>query len=171
MKKILLFAFTLCSMSLFAQGSLEKGNAQLNAGFGLSTWGVPIYVGVDYAVHEDITVGGKVSYRNYSHRFANERYRQSLTTIGVNGNYHFNRIFELPSQWDLYAGITLGYYVWSDVRWSNNNGIATYGGEASGIGAGLQVGGRYFFNDRFAVNLEAGAGTGTGLDLGITYKF
>lgn len=156
-------------MSVFAQGSLEKGKAQLNAGLGLSTWGVPVYVGFDYAVHEAITVGAKLSYRNYSTRYFNDRYRQSLTIIGVNGNYHFNQLLDLPSQWDLYGGLTIGYWIWSDVKWNNNN-VTTFGGEASGIGAGIQVGGRYFFTERFGVNLEAGGGTGAGLDFGITYK-
>lgn len=169
MKRFLVFAFVLCSASLFAQGSLEKGKAQVNAGIGLSTWGVPIYAAFDVGVHESITVGGKFSYRNYGHRYAGYKYSQSLTTIGVNGNYHFNQLLELPSEWDLYAGLTLGYYIWSDVKWSDGNNVV-YGGEASGLGADVQVGARYFFNDRFAVNLELGGGTGSGVNFGITYK-
>jgi hypothetical protein len=169
MKHILIIVFTLCITSAMAQGSLEKGRAQFNAGLGFSTWGVPIYVGADFGVHEDITVGGKVSYRNYSNRFGNDRYSQSLTFIGANGNYHFNRLLTLPSEWDFYAGLTLGYYVWSNVKW-NNSSQATFGGEASGIGADLQIGGRYFFNDKFGVNLEVGGGTGAGGSLGVTIK-
>jgi outer membrane immunogenic protein len=169
MKQTLIIVFTLCLTSAMAQGSLEKGKAQLNAGFGFSTWGVPIYVGVDFGVHEDITVGGQLSYRNYAHSYVGDRYSQSLTVIGVNGNYHFNRILELPSEFDLYAGVTLGYYVWSDVRWKNNNQVV-YGGEASGLGADIQVGGRYFFNDHFGINLELGGGTGAAGRFGITYK-
>jgi hypothetical protein len=169
MKHILIIIFTLCLTSAMAQGSLEKGKAQFNAGLGFSTWGVPVYVGFDVAVHEDITIGGRFSYRNYSHRYGGDRYSQSLSVIGFNGNYHFNRLLTLPSEWDVYAGATLGYYVWSDVKWRNSS-QTTFGGEASGIGADIQIGTRYFFNDRFGVNLEFGGGTGAGGSLGITLK-
>ena len=170
MKQGLIIIFTLCLTSAMAQGSLDKGKAQFNAGLGFSTWGVPIYVGADFGVHEDITIGGRLSYRNNSERYGGYKYSQSLTVIGVNGNYHFNRLLKLPSEWDFYAGLTLGYYVWSDVKWTGNNGQVVYGGEASGVGADIQIGGRYYFNERFGVNLELGGGTGAGGSLGITYK-
>ena len=171
MKRFLVFAFVLCSASLFAQGSLEKGKAQINAGIGVTTWGVPIYAGFDVGVHEWITVGGKVSYRSYGGgRFGGVRYKQSLTTIGANGNFHFNELLDLPSKWDLYAGLSLGYYIWSDVRWNDGNNTYVYGGEASGLGAEVQAGARYFFTDKFGVNAELGGGTGTGLTFGVTIK-
>ncbi len=169
MKHFFIILFSLCLSSVFAQGSLEKGKAQINAGFGVSGWGVPVYAGVDFAVHESITVGGNISYRNNSESYSGNKYSQSLTVINFNGNYHFNKLLELPDPWDLYAGATLGYYVWSDVKWNNGNGVV-YGGESSGIGAGIQIGGRYFFTDKFGVNLELGGGTGTGASLGVTFK-
>ena len=169
MKRLLVIAFVLFSASLFAQGSLEKGKAQINAGIGVTTWGVPIYAGFDVGVHEWITVGGKVSYRNYGGgRYLGDRYRQTLIFIGANGNFHFNELLDLPSQWDLYAGLSLGYYVWGDPRY---DGVAyDYYGQSSTIGAEVQAGARYFFNDRFGVNAELGGGTGTGLAFGVTIK-
>ncbi len=49
MKKILLLTLLLsgCMLS-YAQGSLSVGRSQLNAGFGFSDWGVPVYLGLDY---------------------------------------------------------------------------------------------------------------------------
>lgn len=170
MKHFLIVAFTLCLTSAFAQGSLEKGKAQIDAGFGVSGWGIPIYVGADYAVHESITIGGNLSYRQNSESYIGSRYRQSLTVISVNGNYHFNKLLELPSPWDLYAGVSLGYYVWSDVKWKDGNGTTYYGGESSGVGANIQIGGRYFFTDKFGVNLELGGGTGSAVNMGVTIK-
>jgi hypothetical protein len=172
MKRVIfiLFFVTVATVATLAQGTLGKGGAQLNAGLGFSTWGVPIYVGADFGVHEAVSVGPVISYRKYSDRFSGFKFSQSLTIIGFNGNYHFNELLKLPSEWNIYAGLTLGYYVWSDVKW-NNSSFDTFDGEASGIGLTAQVGARYFFSDNFGVNLEFGGGTGSGGNFGITYKF
>jgi outer membrane immunogenic protein len=145
----------------FAQGTLDKGAAQLNAGFGFSNWGTPIYVGADFGVHEDITIGPRLSYRNYGYNYFGTRYRQSLTVLSFNGNYHFNRILGIAPEWDIYAGLTLSYYIWSD---------SEFGGQASGMGLDAQIGARYFFSDKVGLNLEFGGGTGTGGLFGITIK-
>jgi hypothetical protein len=162
MKKGIFFAaFLLASIASYAQGSLAKGGKQLNAGFGFSNYGTPVYLGVDFGVGESFTVGPRFSYRNYGYNFGGSRYSQSLMVISFNGNYHFNKLIELPSEWDLYAGLTIGYYIWSS---------ADFGGQASGVGLDGQIGARYFFSDRFGLNLEFGGGTGTGGLFGITYK-
>ncbi|WP_366185107.1 hypothetical protein [Flavobacterium ovatum] len=42
---------------------------------------------------------------------------------------------------------------------------------AENLGLGLQIGGRYFFTDRFGINLQFGGGNVTsGGKIGITYK-
>jgi outer membrane immunogenic protein len=136
----------------------------------LKSWGTPVYLGVDFGVHEAITIGPRISYRKRSDSYAGFDYSQSLTVISFNGNYHFNQLLTLPDPWDLYAGLTLGYYVWSDVKWDNSS-ISGKAGESSGIGLDAQIGARYFFSDKFALNLEFGGGTGSGGSFGITYKF
>lgn len=153
-----------CVFVSHAQAPLGKGGKQFNAGFGLSNYGLPLYIGADFGVHPDITIGPVVSYRGYSDRYFGREYNLSLTTIGFNGNYHFNRILEIPSEFDFYAGLTLSYYIWS----SPNAYRGTLG---SGLGLDAQVGGRYFFTKRFAANLEVGGGTAAGGRLGITYIF
>jgi outer membrane protein W len=171
MKKIfVVFLLTLAATAGYAQGTLGKGGKQLNAGLGFSSWGTPVYVGVDFGVHEAITVGPRISYRKYDDNFGGFKYSQTLTVISFNGNYHFNQLLQLPGPWDVYAGLTLGYYIWSDAEFENN-GINGEAGEGSGLGLELQVGGRYFFSDNFGVNLELGGGTGSGGSIGITYKF
>jgi outer membrane immunogenic protein len=172
MKKLVLIGlFTAFAVvGSFAQGTLGKGGKQLNAGLGFSSWGVPVYVGLDFGVHESITIGPKFSYRKYSENYAGLKYSQSLAVLGFNGNYHFNKLINLDSKWDLYAGLTLGYYIWSDVKWSNNS-FDGYDGKGSGVGLDAQIGVRYFFNDKFGLNLELGGGTGSGGSFGITYKF
>lgn len=166
MKKIastsLIFLF--CISALFAQAPLPKGGKQLNAGFGFSNFGVPIYLGVDFGIHPEVSVGPQVSYRNFSDNVVGSSFDLSLTTIGFNGNYHFNKILDIASDFDFYAGVTMGYYIWSSP--SNYGGTRT-----SGLGLDAQIGGRYFFSDVFGVNLEFGGGTASGGKFGITYIF
>jgi len=166
--KLVVVFIVLASTFSFAQGTLGKGGKQFNAGVGFSDWGVPIYAGFDFGVHESITIGPRASFRNYVYSRSSYEYRQSLTVLSFNGNYHFNKLMNLTSPWDFYAGLTLGYYYWSDVKSSSG---AYYVGKSSTLGLDAQVGGRYFFNNDFAINLEFGGGTGTGGSFGITYKF
>lgn len=156
---MMLFAAT----AAFAQAPPGKGGSQFNAGLGFSSWGVPIYIGADFGVHEDITIGPKVSYRNYNYNAAGADWDQSLLVIAFNGNYHFNRLLNIPSQWNFYAGVTLGYYLWSDLDEYND-------AQSSSLGFDAQIGGRYFFNDKIGVNLEFGGGTAAGGSFGITVK-
>jgi len=163
MKKLsFVFAFMLFTvLTIHAQAPLGKGGSQLNAGFGFSGYGVPIYAGVDFGVSKDITLGIEGSFRSYS------EYWGSATVFGFLGNfnYHFNTIMEIPSAWDFYGGFNLGFYSWSfpnDYHGSGN----------SGLGLGLQVGGRYFFTNKFGINLEFGGGNRiSGGKIGITYRF
>lgn len=145
-----------------AQAPLEKGGIQFNAGLGTSGWGTPVYVGVDYGIANDITLGAEGSYRSYNQT----GFKSSIIGLQVNGNYHFNKILSIPSKWDFYAGASGNYYIWkTDFEYE-------YLAEASGFGIGFQVGGRYFFSKSFGVNLEGGSGNSTtGGKLGITYKF
>lgn len=160
---LVIISFSLINLS--AQAPLGKGGRQLNAGLGFSDWGVPIYCGVDFGVHPDITLGIEGSLRSYSDNWGNHSYSHTIFGFSGNGNYHFNKVLEIPSNWDFYAGLNLGFYIWSST--------AGYGGSgSSGLGLGLQVGGRYFINNKFGLNLEFGGGNAfSGGKFGITYRF
>jgi outer membrane immunogenic protein len=151
------------AMTLNAQCPLKKGEHQFNAGLGFSGWGVPIYAGIDFGVFNDITAGIEASFRSYNENIDGYRYTSSVFGIAGTGNYHFNTVLEIPKKWDFYAGITLGYYSWvlpSDYPGNNS----------SGFGLGAQIGGRYYFNRNFGLNLELGGGSGfSGGKIGITY--
>tara|TARA_R110002051_G_scaffold70772_1_gene127506 strand:+ start:68199 stop:68708 length:510 start_codon:yes stop_codon:yes gene_type:complete len=168
MKKItLLLAFFTIGFT-FAQAPLEQGSLQANAGVGASGWGIPVYAGLEFGVAPNITVGGELSYQAYNHAsgFSGD-YKSSIFGITGNGNYHFNEVFNIPSQWDVYAGANLTYYSWST---KINGSTVDYSG-ADNFGLGLQVGGRYFFNDKFAINAQVGGGNiVSGGRVGITYK-
>jgi len=158
---IILFLTSTIVLSVEAQ---EKPGAQLNAGFGLSSWGIPIYAGADFGVAPDVTVGFEGSFRSYDQNY-NGVNASTIIGIAGNGNYHFNRLLKIPPKFDFYAGMNLGFYFWSTPR--NYPGSGT-----SGIGLGAQVGGRYFFTRNFGLNLEFGGGNAfAGGKFGITYRF
>jgi len=160
---IALFIFSVFTVE--AQVPLGKGGAQLNAGFGFSDWGVPIYVGADFGVGKDFTLGIEGSFRSYSDYWAGGSYSHTIFGFLGNANYHFNTIMSIPSNWDFYAGLNLGFYAWS-------SSAGYHGSGSSGLGLGLQVGGRYFFTDKFGINLEFEGGNSiSGGKIGITYRF
>jgi len=150
---------------LNAQAPLERGRKQLNAGVGLSGWGVPVYVGMDFGTGKNFTMGFEGSFRSYDQNFTGTKYNSSIFGISGNFNYHFNQVFEIPSNWDLYAGLNLGFYFWSYPSDYPDKHV-------SPLGLGGQIGGRYFFSNNFGLNLELGGGNAfSGGKFGITYKF
>ena len=178
-KTLAVLGLFLATATASAQG-LGQNKAQINGGVGLSGLGIPVYLGVDYGIARDFTIGAEVSYssKKVSNGYFEDRY--SIFGFGVNGNYYFDRILKLPREFDFYAGATLGYYNISNTR--------TYGGPSSlqpyyerlytssfassGVNLELQVGGRYFFTKNLGVNLEFGGGIfGVGGKLGLTYRF
>ncbi|MFY8021667.1 MAG: outer membrane beta-barrel protein [Bacteroidia bacterium] len=152
-KSLLLLAIALMSQSswIFAQSPLPVGKAQVNLGLGLSGWGVPFYVGIDYSAHKDITLGAEFSYRSYRENWKNAYYNHRITGFSGNANYHFNSLLKIPRNWDLYAGLNIGFYSW-------NSDKAYPGSYNSGLGLGAQLGGRYYLNNKLGLNLELGGG-------------
>lgn len=164
-KVVLVFALLLAIQAVNAQGRLKPGQNQLNAGFGFSGWGLPVYVGFDHGFKENISIGAELSFRSYRERIIGTSYSHSIFGLSANGNYHFNELLDIDEEWDLYAGLNVGFYGWS----SPKSYPGTY---ASGLGLGLQVGGRYFFSNRTGLNLEFGGGNAfSGGKFGITHKF
>jgi len=151
MKKISLLVISLFFIigTIFAQtgvAPLSKGEKQLNLGLGISSYGLPVYAGIDFAVHNDWTVGPAVKV------IIDENFR-----FGAIGrfDYHWNRLIGISSEWDFYAGANLGFNVGDDFD----------------LDIGLQVGGRWYWSDKWALNLEFGGGTSFGSVIGVSMKF
>lgn len=164
--KFFLTTFTLLMFSCFAfsQSPLPIGKTQLNLGVGLSGWGVPFYIGLDYSVHKDITLGGEFSYRSYKENWKDQYYHHNIMGFSGNGNYHFNSLLNIPQKWDFYAGLNLGFYVWSSPD-------IYIGDHKSGLGLGGQIGGRYYLSDKVGLNLEFGGGNAfSGGKFGVSIK-
>lgn len=69
-------------------------------------------------------------------------------------DYHWNRLIGIPSNWDFYAGASLGFI----------------SGDNFDLDLGIQVGGRWYWSDKWGLNLEFGGGTGYGTSIGVSMK-
>ena len=178
-KTLAVLGLFLATATASAQG-LGQNKAQINGGVGLSGLGIPVYLGVDYGIARDFTIGAEVSYssKKESNGYFEDRF--SIIGFGVNGNYYFDRILKLPREFNFYAGATLGYYNISNSHtYSGPSSLRPYyenlyssSFASSGVNLELQIGGRYFFTKNLGVNLEFGGGIfGVGGKLGLTYKF
>lgn len=150
MRKIaLLCVFTIIAISIMAQDGqapLSKGDKQLNFGLGFSGRGIPTYVGVDFAFHNDWTAGPVL-----------KLVLDEDMGFGILGrvDYHWNRLMGIPSEWDVYLGANLGFV----------------SGDDFDMDLGLQIGGRWYWSDIWGLNVELGAGTGYGSSIGVSMKF
>jgi len=164
MKKFIISAVILMASvkSIIAQQKISEGLLQYNAGVGASNRGVPIYLGVDYGVYENVTVGGEFSMRSYQSRYYEYIYRNRLLGFAANGNYHFNEIANLPAEFDFYAGLMIGLFFWDGSPQYTNNALLSAGG---------QVGARYKVHKNLHINAELQAGgVFSGLKIGVTYR-
>ncbi len=163
-KQILIYVLLITAGTISAQGPISKGQSQINAGVGFSSWGTPVYIGFDHGVHPDVSLGAELSFRSYNENRHNSKYRHSIIGISGNANYHFNRVLNIPSPWDFYAGLNLGFY-----NWNSPNDYE--GSHTSDIGLGAQIGGRYYFSNKVGLNLEFGGGNAfSGGKFGLTIK-
>ncbi len=146
----ILVIFLISSLFVQAQGGdapLNKGMKQLNFGLGFASYGIPTYIGIDFAIHDDWTLGP----------VARLIFDEDHSSFGALGrvDYHWNRLMGIPSNWDFYLGANVGVISGDDLD----------------LDLGLQIGGRYYWSERWGVNLEIGGGTGYNSALGLSYRF
>jgi hypothetical protein len=124
------------------------GQARKELNFGL--------VGINYEipVHKDITIAPGVG-TNFDVDWLN---------LGVKANYYFDHVFGITDDaWDVYGGANAGYSIYMGNDDVDND---------SDINLGLQVGGRWFWNDKWGVYVEIAGGNISGFSpsVGITMK-
>jgi len=144
----LLVALVFISGTIFAQSGaapLSKGDRQLNFGLGFSSNGLPVYAGMDFAFHNDWTAGPVIKLV-FDDNFG----------FGALGriDYHWNRLIGIPSNWDFYLGAAMGVISQDEFDFD----------------FGLQIGGRWYWSDKWGVNLEFGGGTGYNTSVGVSMK-
>nr|WP_315199835.1 outer membrane beta-barrel protein [uncultured Flavobacterium sp.] len=138
MKKITsLFVFAL----LLSYASIF-GQARKELNFGI--------VGVNYEipVHKDITIAPGIG----------TSLDLDWLNLGVKANYYFDNIFGITDDaWDVYGGANAGYSIYTGDNHTDD----------SDINFGLQVGGRWFWNDKWGLYVEVAGGNISGFSPGI----
>lgn len=173
-KNVLLVAvilFTLVSYTGKAQfNPYASSTAMFSAGFGASGWGLPIFVRYEHPVADNITVGGTLSFQTKGETFGSYKWKHTITGINGRGSYHVNELLDIPEEWDLYGGLSLGYYIWN-TKYNGPGTAFDYTGSGSGgFSVGAHIGGRYFINEKMAVTAEIGGGSVlAGGTVGITF--
>lgn len=124
------------------------GQARTQLNFGI------VGVNYEFPVSKEITIAPGVG-TNLNLNWIN---------IGVKGNYYFDNLLEINDDaFDVYGGINAGYSIYNGKKNNINS---------SDLNLGLQVGGRYFWNDKWGFYLEIAGGNISGLSpaLGLTVK-
>ena len=145
-RKIAIFFLVICPFFAAAQGPLGNGGKQINFGVGLYSSGIPVYFGMDFGVHPDISVGFQTGLDLEFDYF----------TAAGRGDYHFNSLLDIPRDWDLYAGLSIGFAV--SIHDHHHDHPHHHHTHISGLDLGLQIGGRYYWNRSWGINLEFGGG-------------
>ena len=146
--------------SALAQDSFEpkaNGQALLTVGVGASAWGIPFFGRIEVPVSENVTVGGGASFQSNRERLLGNAWTHTIIGFNGRGSYHFNTLIGLPPEWDLYAGASISYFIWN-TRYNGDISRNYTGLGTGGVSVGAHVGGRYFFKENIAVNLEFGGG-------------
>jgi outer membrane immunogenic protein len=141
MKKILTIAAIISAVAFSSSTVYGQAQKYLNVGGA----GTGLYASIEFPVSSVITIAPQFS----------TDYNFNALVFAGKGNFYFDDIFELPGEWDVYAGINLGWRVESG---------------NDGFNFGAQVGARWFWSDKWGVNAEFGGGSGVLGGIGLTLK-
>ncbi len=176
--KIILAAFFIISVlphSIQAQLAYQKNVKILNAGIGAGLYGVygsadfpPISVGLQFGIHERISVGGLVGYSSSSYGYRGFNWSYSYLFLGARGEYHlvYPQV-DIPKNLDLYGGLTLGFNIVTVSEPVDR--VTGYTAEGSYALFGFHIGGRYYFSEKIGAFLELGYGVGV-ITIGASFK-
>ncbi len=120
---------------------------------------------IQKAFWDDITIGGFAAFNLYGDNYSQSgpnyyqewKTRETSFMIGARGEYHFNRLIDLDSRFDLYAGAMAGVRIWG-AKWERHDSNGDYSSNANGADplAGIFGGFRYYFSNNLSVYGEAG---------------
>ncbi len=175
MKKVIMFLFLTCLFiaQVVAQDStFSKGDKVLNVGVGIgsllgsdyTTSFPPISASLEFGVADNeqkkwaIGVAPFIGIGSYKYEVYSGHENYTFIPLGVRGVFHYPLVKKL----DTYAGLLFGYFIVSGTHVGSAVASRGYGS--------VFIGGRYYFNEKFAVMLELGAET-IPLHIGVAYKF
>jgi|WetSurMetagenome_2_1015567.scaffolds.fasta_scaffold139540_1 hypothetical protein len=171
MKKASVLLAVLLMVSGLASASSKEfsmGKFYLTPQVGFGSWGgsIPFGLNAEYALTENIGIGGTVMAQFWSET----GWTESWITIFAEANYHFIKL--AADKIDLYVGAGLGYGIYSV---SYSSGYLTGGSGSSGLVLQPILGGRYYISPKMAISLRLmapflGGFTGFGAAAGVTFN-
>jgi hypothetical protein len=156
---LLTAAYTKKKAPLRSTLSFEKGDLFVTPQIGINSYAIPFGANFEYAMTENIGVGGTVMIWLWS----DGGYKSSIILPSVDAAYHFTML-ELDKI-DLFAGVGLGFSIYS----------SDFGTGSSGIYISPFVAGRYWFSEKIGVSLRLNIGligdwSGVGGLFGVVFK-
>ncbi|MCU0289536.1 MAG: hypothetical protein MUF15_24470 [Acidobacteria bacterium] len=158
--------------SVFAgKKEFKEGSWYLTPQIVLYSYAPNFGASLEYAVTENIGVGGTLMFASWSEKNGYGKVSQTLITPSVDGYYHFTEVG--VKKLDVFAGLSLGYSIYS-YSWNGSGG--SWGGTgASDLFLCPFAGARYYFNRNTAFYLKldfpvTGNWSGIGAVLGVTFK-
>ena len=141
-----------------AQLQIQSGGRWdlINTGLGMSTRGLPVFVGIEQTLDDHLSAALLGTFQSGRESGSAGTWTHQYFGVGIQGNYHFIEL--APSPFDLFAGLTLGWfshhYKWSGAGPSPDS----YNGSAiGGLGLSGQIGGRYTYEDlTFLLQMDGG---------------
>ena len=157
------------SGAAFHKGAFFVGPS-LGLGSGLGyLGGIAILANAEYAVTDDIGIGGTIGFwsysQEYSYIFGKYSYSYTVIPIVASGAYHFHLN---NNKLDLALGLSLGYYIVSAS--SSGTGFGASSATGSGIAFGIFGLVRYFVTDTIALRGKLGYGISV-IELGVDFRF
>jgi outer membrane immunogenic protein len=150
-----------------AQG-FKEGGVDLNLGLGVTSGNgfVPVYFGGNYMIKDFLSAGAefqlRIDHGNYAYYGNDNRYGSTGFAFITRADYHFNSLLKLPEEFDVYAGIDLGYAIYGDYKHKDDPYTWSHGNYFLG---GPHAGGRWMFSDKLGLNAEFGGRSGDGVYL------
>jgi hypothetical protein len=163
---LLVVVLAITGLASATSKEFSMGHFYLTPQIGFASWGgsIPFGVNAEYAISENIGVGGSAMAQFWSDTWGSV----SWIMLSAEVNYHF---IKLPvDKLDLYAGAGLGYGIYSV---SYGSGFMSGASGASGLILEPIVGARYFFSPKMAFSLRLVGSltgmTGFGATVGVTF--
>lgn len=158
-----------------AQGFKEGGiDLNLGLGFTSSNGFIPVFFGGNYMIKDFLSVGAEMQFRidndNYGGYGNTYNYHRNGFAFITRGDYHFNKLFKLPEEFDVYAGMDLGVAFYGDYK-SNDTDLDWDDDDDVYFLVGPHAGGHWMFSDKLGLNAEFGGRSGDGayMKVGLTF--
>ncbi|QSE96451.1 hypothetical protein [Fulvivirga lutea] len=180
MKKISLLTGMLLMVLHFNGYSQEKYGGTLNLGLGVAGHSgyykyagrsIPVFnINYEFDVAKNFTLAPFASIYTFRDEYywGNNNnpgkyynYREVVIPVGVKGFYYFDDLINLTSDWDFYAGASLGFAIVNSSWESGYLGDKNYYHRNNNVFLDIHVGASYHFNEKIGAYIDLSSGIST----------